>query len=71
MSVQIPFITTRNVWKADDTFLGLLHNAVCPHFKLVSFTSLLLGLCIIVFIVMHIIFPPGGYSLFLQLPTQM
>jgi len=71
MSGRIPFVNTRNVWKVDDTFLGLIHNAVCPHFQLVSWSSLFLGICLVVFIIMHIIYPPGGYSLFLQLPTQM
>jgi hypothetical protein len=71
MSGRIPFVNTRNVWKVDDTFIGLLHNAICPHFQLISWSSLFLGICIVVFIIMHIIYPPGGYSVFLQLPTQM
>ena len=71
MSVKIPFINTRNYDKAEDSFLGLLKSAVCPNFALVSMSSLLIGACILVFIVMHIIYPPGGYTTFLQLPTQM
>ena len=71
MSVKIPFINTRDVFKADNSFISLIKNAVCPHFQLLSITSLLLGICLFVFILMHILYPPSGYSVFLQLPTQM
>ena len=32
MSVKIPFINSRDSFKADDTFIGVIKNAVCPHF---------------------------------------
>ena len=70
MSVKLPFFD-RNYDIVQTTFLGLLKNAICPHFQTLSITSLLLSLCLLVFIVMHIVYPPGGYSTFLQMPTQM
>jgi membrane associated rhomboid family serine protease len=69
--VRIPFINTRQFDKYDDTFVGLIKNAICPHFQLLSISSALIGICLLVFLIMHIIYPPGGYSTFLQLPTQM
>ena len=71
MSVKIPFINTRDSFKAHDTFIGVIKEAVCPHFQLLSITSLLIGICLFVFVLYHVLYPPGGYAVFLQLPTQM
>lgn len=71
MSVKIPFINSRDVYKSDDTFIGLLKNVICPQFELLSISSLLIGICLFVFILSHVLYAPGGYSTFLQLPTQM
>ena len=71
MSVKIPFVNSRDSVKPDDGFMSLLKTTICPHYQLISITSVLIAICLLVFIVMHILYPPGGYSTFLQLPTQM
>lgn len=68
MEVKIPYINTRQEQKPDNTFIDLLRNRVCPHFEFPSLSTLLIGACLIIFIVEHIAFAPGGYIRFLQHP---
>ena len=70
MSVKIPFINSRTIIKPDNSFAELLQNHVCPNFHLPSLTSLLIAICLLVFIIEHILFAPSGYNNFLQHPSQ-
>ena len=71
MSVKIPYVNTVYMDKPDNTFLDLLRNRVCPHFSFVSLSTLLLGICLVIFIGSRIAYSPGGYQQFLQHPTQL
>lgn len=68
MSVRIPYMNTGERQKPDSSFIDMLQNRVCPHFEFCSITTLLLGACLIIFIVSRFAYPPGGYQEFLQQP---
>lgn len=60
-----------NVVKPDHSLLDLVRNRICPHFQFVSVASVLLGACLVIFIIEHILYVPGGYNEFLQHPNEM
>jgi uncharacterized membrane protein YeaQ/YmgE (transglycosylase-associated protein family) len=39
----------------------MVRNRICPNFQFVSFTTALLGACIIVFVLSRSMYTPGGY----------
>ena len=62
MSVKIPFLNTNPLTKADTGFFDMVKNRICPNFHVVSFTSALIGACIIIFILSRALYSPGGYQ---------
>lgn len=69
MSVKIPFLNASQQKKADTGFIDMVQNRICPNFQFVSFTTALIGACIIIFIFSRVVYSAGGYSQFLQSPT--
>ncbi len=49
----------------------MLQSRFVPNFEPLSITSVILGINIIVFIIIHIAFSPPSYEVFLKFPTEM
>jgi hypothetical protein len=62
MSVKIPFLNTNPNKKPDTGFLDMIQNRICPNFELVSFTTAIIGACLIIFVFSRVMYSPGGYT---------
>lgn len=71
MSVKIPFLTTRALSKPDNNFFDMIRNRICPNFEVASLSTALILACLVIFVVSRAMYPPGGYSNFLQHPKEM
>lgn len=71
MSVKIPFLNAAQQKKSDTGFFDMVQNRICPNFQFVSFTTALVGACIIIFVFSRVIYSAGGYNQFLQSPSEM
>ena len=68
---RLPFYDTPRVPSTEDGYFKMIQSRFIPNFKWISVTSAILGIIILIFIIMHIIYSPPSYEVFLKFPVEM
>jgi membrane associated rhomboid family serine protease len=66
-----PFLSNRVAVVNDDNYLKSIQQRFFPNIKLLSISTALIILNIVIFVVIHVAFPPGNYDYFLSWPPAM
>ena len=66
---RLPFYDTLRVANTEDGYFKMLQSRFVPNFKPLSITSVILGINILVFIIIHIAYSPPSYEVFLKFPS--